>query len=77
MKKILLLIIMCMQKAAPFYLYDRFNNKGLSSINYNDNNIFYTSNVFHSIEYNNKKINNTKTILLRNSTKQLSINNLP
>ena len=57
------------------FSYDRFHNKGISN-DINDNQPYFTSNVFHSIEYASKNTNtNKKNLKLRkiqfNVTKSL------
>ena len=71
----ILLLLNIISNIESFYNYDRFNNKQIA-VNYNKNYVFYTSNLFHSIEYTNKVKNNTinknNTIVqLRNSSKSL------
>ena len=57
------------------FSYDRFHNKGISN-EINDNQPYFTSNIFHSIEYASKNTNtNKKNLKLRkvqfNVTKSL------
>jgi hypothetical protein len=73
------LIGLCFQNVAISSVssYDKFHNKGLST-NINYNHPYFTSNVFHSIEYASKNSNtntNKKNLKLRkmqfNVTKSL------
>jgi len=76
---ILLLLLNSIHNIESFYAYDRFNNRQIPTI-YNDNYVFYTSDMFHTIEYCDKinknitknNINKNKFIVnLRNSSKSL------
>ena len=76
---ILLLLLNTFNNIESFYAYDRFNNRQVPLI-YNDNYVFYTSDMFHTIEYSDKinknitnnNINKNKFIVnLRNSSKSL------
>jgi hypothetical protein len=62
-------------KAKPFYSYDRFNNRAVSSMFVDTGNIYYTSKNFHSEEFAqiNNFINKTCSLGLRkiNTTKSL------
>ncbi len=70
-KLFILLVIALSQSGMPFYMYDRVNNRlapGIYDIK-DASNIFYTSDVFHSIEY----VKNNKTMYLRNVNSSKSL----
>ena len=50
--KCLLIGILC-QTINGLYTYDRFYNRGVS-VDFSDNHPYYTSNIFHSVEYASK-----------------------
>jgi hypothetical protein len=73
-KLFILLVITLSQIGMPLYIYDRINNRPISSATAvydikDTSNIFYTSDVFHSIEY----VKNNKTMWLRNANSSKSM----
>lgn len=63
MNKTIFLLLLYVFNTLSFYAYDSFNNRAVP-LNYGENIIYYTSDIFHSIEYSDKnkscfKTNNT------------------
>lgn len=65
MNKILFLFFLYIFNTLSFYTYDRFNNRAIP-VNNEGTLIYYTSDVFHSIEYadKNKSYNTSNTSIL-------------
>ncbi len=53
--KYIMIICLC-QTISGLYTYDKFYNRGIQ-VDFSDNHPYYTSNIFHSVEYAAK--NNT------------------
>ena len=76
------MMLMGMACVSSIYTYDRFNNKPVT-MDTSFNNIYYTSNKFHSIEFTNNcnirtnSTNSTSSVLLIRLRKPNSTVSLP
>lgn len=68
----ILLLIQGMLCTNCLYSYDRFNNKQLT-LDTSFNNVYYTSNKFHSIEYTNPSDKSSNNVIKNNRTNTTQI----